>query len=373
MFRNAADAMKRNSIFVPAALLSALLMSGAAQAEVIEIIRAADTELSLGVVGTGDITQLARQGASSNASDPAAVRVAARDFRLDPNAPGFAVAAAQVLPPDLTMANPAEFACNITLNSIDPNTFYIGRSFVDEERRIAIRPDEVNAASGTPVKLVGSLFIDGSFGMLRFDGERDLEGMAIKVRYEVLQQTDGNEVLLLEATLDLIGTSDGDMLVEGAGAFPTSTVVRSDFDDPFGDVIFQAAAFPRQALLFEYDAVVDEPLTLRVRAEIVAEATPGETTVTAALGAPDGSLVDVLTVSRPGSDVLRFSRLMDDAREAANTANETPTFDDELTPPLALPGCGLFGLEGLLALGLAPFLSRAGRRRHRGAIEPLGR
>ncbi|MCA9244002.1 MAG: hypothetical protein KDA32_08620 [Phycisphaerales bacterium] len=326
-----------------------LALAVATNAEIIEIVRAADTQLQRGLTKGGTV-DLVRQGTSRDDADPAPVRVASRELHFDPNAPGLGVAAAQVLPPDLSEANPAEFACNITLNTNDPNSYYIGRTFVDEARQIVLHPDEVNAVAGDTVTLIGSLFIDGSLGMLRFDG-RDLSGMEIKIRYEVIRQADSGDETLVDATIAFTGTSDGDMLFEGSGGFPTDTILRSDFDNPFTELIFQAAAFPRQALLFEYDAVVDEPFTLRVRAEMKAQNAPGETTLTAALGAPDTSLFDVLSVTRPELDAARLSAKMDDARAAAGRAADA--ISGSGATPFALPGCGLFGLESMLLLAFA--------------------
>ncbi|MEW6200152.1 MAG: hypothetical protein AB1601_15990 [Planctomycetota bacterium] len=283
--------------------------------------------------------------------------------RLTADEPGAAGAVAAQFADPLTAggANPEEFAISVTLNSLLADVYYTGTASSAEVRTIRLRPGDVGPApAGTRVTVAGRLYLDGALAVFAVPEVDDLTGAEVVLRVTVKQEADGAEPKkVLEGELRLTGRSEPPLSVATAGDFPTRGVFDVNLaalDPELG--LFRVLVFPQLRMDYTYEAVVDEPLTLRATVEVEATNAPGGVGVAALLGTPFETLPEVIAKTRNEAAAKRMATAI--AGERAAPSGEPLAAAGRLAQPV-FPLCGALGVETVLGLcGIAAL--RGGRR-----------
>lgn len=263
-----------------------------------------------------------------------------------------AIVAAQFADPRLVAGpNPEEFAVNLSLDSVTPETRFVGRATLTEIRDIVFNVGELgNQPAGTPVTLLGRLTIEGTLAMFSSTAGRDLSGARVRLLVTVARQVEGQlDQVVFSGTVTLAGAPNGRVEVTTGGQFPSSTLILTDLGRFTPSLFtFQALILPNIPITYEYAAVVGEPLSLTATVQVDAENLPDNCGVAALLGTPTDLLQDVIAATKGAATAKDLLQALADER-----AN--PTGELALPPPPPLL-CGLFSVPTLLPMLAVPAL-----------------
>lgn len=271
-------------------------------------------------------------------------------------------AAAQFADPrDLSQPNPEEFAINLALNSLTPNTRYEARARAEETRDIIFQPGELgDALEGEQVLVVGRLFIDGALAIFAVDAGRDLLGAHVSLSIRVMKETETDSQTVFAGSVEINGGLAGAAFVSAVGQIDTSTLILSDLSpvsDDFG--VFHVLIIPNLDIAYSYEASVLEPFKLHASVEVLANNIEGTMGVAALVGSPTDSLEQVIGATTGDSAAAKMLAALEQER-----ANPTGAVAFPPPPPPLPPLCGLFGIEALAGLALIGGLRFVAARRH---------
>jgi hypothetical protein len=323
----------------PVAIAEITAIEGSIEVEVLEYV---------GGHG-GDIERVSEAFPLTSAVLP--LRVLAQLAAVADRPAAAAVAAQFADPRELDQPNPEEFAITLALNSgASTLVSHQGRAECIETRSIEFSPGELpGTAAGDEVALIGRLFIDGVLAIFATEPDRDLTGAGVEVRILVAKQVDDqDDAILVDATMSLRGGSgaqDG-ASVETTGPIPVGRLLMADLSSAFPEFgALHVLSMPELSIEYPYTAVVGEPFKLKAVLTLSARNVEQRVGVAAILGAPLDSLRDVIT-STVGSQAA------DKLQTALEQERRSPSGEPVLrNAGVGGPGaCGLFGLEGLLAV-----------------------
>ncbi len=348
------EMLMRRSGLLATALAILLGTAVAAQAELTSIsgsVYAGVQEIAMGSPG-GTAT------ASDSYPDPSAnlpLQVVARLFAANDEA-AAAVAAQFADPRDLNQPNPEEFALNVALLSTTPNIRYTATTYAQEVRGVLFTQSEFPLREeGESVPLLGQLFVDGALAVFSPASATDLTGAEVTLRITIVMQVPGqDEQQLFAGTVGLTGGPAGRVERVAAGGFPTATLIHENLGPYIDDfALFEVLILPRLTIVYAYTATIGQEFDLVARVEVMAENAAGEVGVAAVIGSPVDAIQEVIaTVS--GEAVAGKTLALLQQKRADPTGE--PAFAVRSPVPGFLPGCGLFGIEGLLGcLALAGF------------------
>jgi hypothetical protein len=365
-------AMNRYGWVLAAVVVACVAVLPPAQAEITSIAgfaQARVTEYRLGDQGDSDLATESFPGTAAELPIQVVAQLLSSDFAAsnDPNHLAAAAVAAQFADPrDLDQLNPEEFAINLALSSNSSTISYEAEALSRETRGVVFSAAELGifGASGAPVNLAGTLFVDGALTLFAIDTAKDLSEAFVELSVTVVQRVEGlDDRTVYSGSVELAGTATGGSLVEVEGAFPTRQLLLVDLGSLVGDyAAFHILVIPDIAINFTYAAVADEPFTLEATVEVAAANVPGESGVAAVIGTPSDTLSQVIGFTQ-GTSVASS------AITAIEEERDDPTGTLVFSGLSALlPSCGLFGFEFVLGTaglaGLVGFANvRTGRRR----------
>jgi hypothetical protein len=340
-------------------MLAAYLFAPAASAEIISIAGRVEATITERLSAGAGLTETSTLAFPAN---PLPLQVLADLITGEDPFPSAGAVASQFADPNNTLlANPEEFAINLTLNSVSPDVSYTGVAITEESRVVQFVTGELGAGVG-PGELGaarGRLFLDGALAVIAADSGRDLTGSTVRLSLTVTRSTEGQgDETAFSGAVEIVGQSDGSVGVNAEGDLPTRPLILTNlgrFSDNFG--VFHVLIIPNLQVDYTYTAVVGVPATLTATVRIDAANTPDNVGVAGVLGTPVGTLTQVLALT---SGVEAASKTVDLLqRERADPTGQA-AFPE---PPASLFGnCGLFGLEALLALMGLMGWKRASRR-----------
>jgi hypothetical protein len=260
-----------------------------------------------------------------------------------------AVAAQFADPNNVLLANPEEFAINLTLNSVAPDVSYDGVAVSEETRVVQFAAGElgVGSAEGDLASVRGRLFLDGALAIIAADSGRDLTGCTVKLALTITRSTEGQpDETAYFGSVALVGGGGGGVDVQSDGDFPTARLILSNLgrlSENFGAL--QVLIIPNIQIDYTYTAVVGTPATLTARVQVDAANSPDNVGVAAVLGTPIGTLSQVLTLTN-GFDAA--SKTVDLIQRERSDPTGQAAFPQGASTPFG--NCGLFGLEAMLGL-----------------------
>lgn len=292
------------------------------------------------------------------------IRVLATVAQTTASKPAAGLAAAQIS--DITKStepNPQDFALVLALNSLDTDVRFRGRAKAEETRVIRLSRAQLGLPNNENTRVVDSrFFLDGVLALFSATAKRDFTDGFVVLRLEVEQRIPSNGIepqikTVLEGSIELRGTSDGNTIFTVTGDIPADRIVRVSLTtSENGLPSFPAAIIPQIVIPYEFEATVDQTFELVARISIEAECGTPDAGAVALIGTPVDELRDVI-------DEVAVPPLTAGAVETLDKSrNYALGTDDDLSAlPLAGLGvCGLLGFESLL--GLVALTGLSGRR-----------
>jgi len=263
-------------------------------------------------------------------------------------------------------ANPEEFAVNLALNSLSPETYYTAAVTLEELRGVRYSAEELSpAADGETVDVQGEFFLDGALAVFANVDVDDLSGVSLKLRITIVKEGDDlAPVQVYSGVLEVSGREAGELRITASGAFPDNGVLDTDLssiDEELG--VFRVLVLPALVIDYTYGATIGQAFDLRATVEVEAANAVGGVGVAAILGTPIDTLQEVISLTRDEAAAEKMTAALQQERAAPTGA---PAFRDEIPvpAPVLFPACGLLGWEMWLGLvGLAGMRVVASGRR----------
>jgi hypothetical protein len=285
---------------------------------------------------------------------------------------GGASATTRFFDPRLSLdADPDEFQLSVVAVSPSEGSTYVAEADATEQREVTFLAEELAREDGTPLAVRSQFFLDGFVLIWSDPGVTDLSETLAAVELSVGRirpHGAAGPKSLLDARIELTGTSDGGVSLAASGAIAEENVVLLDLtgdSEEFGALhllIIPAST----ALAYDYDADVGEDFQLEATISANGTSAPG-TGVAVQLGVPPLALAQSITslIGALIGDAL--GNLVDDALSAAPAPAKVLRATQEGTvivvgasggdSPVSrlLPiSCAPLGLEvAVLGLGLA--------------------
>jgi len=290
------------------------------------------------------------------------LQVLARLTQVDQLAAG-SVAAQFADPRTLPGPNPEEFAMSLALNSLGPDTSYAAMASIEEVRTVRFDSAEVGGRpSGSTVRLRGRVYLDGALALFAARTIEDLTGVNVGVTVTITAEMEGRDPRqVFFGKLSLAGGPNFQVISDVAGDLPTAGILENDLAETDPNLrVFQVLVFPNLVIDYPYQAVVGKPLVLRAVVQLEASNQPNGIGVAAVLGTPFQTLEEVIGTT---AGEAAAKQMADTLRAERNGPTGRPAFDalPGRRQPLAA-GCGLLGLESVIALLLSRAAGLAVRR-----------
>jgi len=345
--------LTRPSAFVAAAILASF--APVARAEILSSTARAEVELRQFRLGVLEAQTLVAQ---SSPGDPFPLRpLAGLDTQTETAA---ALGGAQFFAPTPDVPNPESFALSITCDTLSPSVSFFGRCAVDETREIVFDPNDVVRIQGTRADAIGTVSLDGVLAIYATNPATDLSGAEVSLFAQVDQigGPDGDQTAF-QGEIVLVGLPGGQVTVQAAGEFPTSTLILTDLAPAVDQLgVFWVLIIPNIVVRYDYSVNIGEPTTLRVKVESQAINVPDGVGATGLLGSPTDTLLDLIGVPRGPAAATKMINAIQ--AERARPSGR-PVFEAPSTPP---GFCGLLGLEaGAALVGLSLMRRGVGRPR----------
>jgi hypothetical protein len=274
-----------------------------------------------------------------------------------------ALGGAQFAEPIPEAPNPEEIALNLTCDSLSPELSFVATGSVGETREIIFSSEETGRPTGTRAGAVGRLTLDGALAIYATDAGTDLSGTEVSLFIHI-EQRDGPEgdVKLLSGQLLLVGLSGGEVRLEAAGDFPTTTLILTDLTASVDELgVFYVLIIPNVVVRYDYETIIGTPFTLDLKTEIVVHNLPNGVGAVGMLGSPTDSLLDVMGSARGPAAAAKML-------DAVQREREHPTGPPAFPADVGFQGCGVIGLEataGLLGLTMVGCVGPGRRLRDR--------
>lgn len=330
-----------------AAALAAAWLAAGAPAEIISISGRVEATITEHLSGSSGRSETSTRSFPAN---PLPLQVLADLTTGEGAFPSAGAVASQFADPNNTLlANPEEFAINLTLNSVSPDVTYSGVAITEESRVVQFATGELGAGIG-PGELGtarGRLFLDGALAIIAADSSRDLTGSTVRLSLTITRSTEGqSDETAFFGAVEIVGDSGGGVSVNSEGDLPTRSLILTNlgrFSDNFG--VFHVLIIPNLQVDYSYTAVIGAPATLTATVRIDAADSPDNVGVAGVLGTPVGTLSQVLALTNGPDAASKTVDLLQ--RERENPTGQA-AFPEQPAPLFG--GCGLFGLEALLGL-----------------------
>jgi hypothetical protein len=285
---------------------------------------------------------------------------------VDPNERAAALIAAQFADPrTATGPDPDEFAIDFALSTLDSNVFDTGQGTAEEVRVIRFTPAELGTAAGETVKIAGRMYLDGALSVFAGTQTTDLTHVSVALHVTITSELQGQQAqTVFSGSFTATGGPNRSVTLSAAGDLPTTGVFDADLSavDPQLSV-FRVFVFPSMQLSYTFDAIVDQPLTLRAKVTIDGANIGGQSGVAAVIGTPLSALQDVITATQGQQTAAKMSTALAQERAKPTGTDAFAALNASTTPFLSW--CGLLGFESLLGLVGLLGLKFGYRRVHR--------